>query len=133
MPRVCHCTTSKRELDILGTTLHDKMRALSVERQNRIQLWQKVKWALYESETLQETHRGYYRAGQRLWSNCSPPVPDGAAGALQTRGCLSSLTMGAFQFSKDIAKDQDKDLAEAISKALEASKRTVGLFFYGFL
>lgn len=38
-------------LDSLGQSLHEKMRDLSIKRQNRTPLRQKVKWALYEERS----------------------------------------------------------------------------------
>jgi Prion-inhibition and propagation len=38
------------ELDTVSASLHQKMRELSVRRQNQTLLRQKVKWALYEEK-----------------------------------------------------------------------------------
>jgi len=116
-----------KELDSLGMTLHDKMRTLSLKRQNRTQLRQKVKWALYEEKHF----RRLIDDITELVNSLVDLFP--ALQTMQRELCVyevSEFGDGGLPVLKDIAKDQDKELEEAILKALE---HIVRLCFYDFL
>jgi hypothetical protein len=112
----------QKELNTLGTTLHEKMRALSVKRQNRTHLPEKAKWALYEEKHF----RRLIEDITELVNGLIDLVP--SLQIAQRELCEREVAeLGddeSLPILKDIAKDQDKDLEEAISNALE---RAVGV------
>jgi len=107
------------DMDSVHRTLHDKMRDLSIRRQNKTPLRQKVKWALYEKKyferlitdilellnALVETFPVLQQAQREL---CKVEVSD-----IGTNGNLSVLEI--------IAASQDQDLHTAILEVLKKS------------
>jgi len=104
------------DMDSLHQTLHEKMRSLSIIRQNKTPLRQKVKWALYERKNfdrliadvielvnmLAETFPGFQQAQQEL---CKLEVSD-----IETEG---------LPVLESIVATQDQDLHTAILEALK--------------
>jgi hypothetical protein len=113
---------AQTDLDPVRMSLHQKMRELSIKRQNRTPLRQKAKWALYEEKHF-----------KRLIEDVTDLVNDlvelfPAAQSSQQELCeLEVLELGTSEslpILKDIASSQDKYLEAALSKAL---KPTVSL------
>lgn len=105
------------DLDPPTAKLHERMRGLALERQNRSDVRQKAKWALYQEKQF-----------RRLIEDITDLV-DGldklfpAAQQAQRHLCdaeVSALTFGengALSMLRDIAAAQDKLLEQAITKA----------------
>jgi hypothetical protein len=107
------------DLDAAHQTLHEKMRGLSIRRQNKTTLRQKAKWALYEKKhferlitdvielvnALVETFPAVQQAQREL---CKIEVAD-----IGINGSLPIL--------EDIVASQDKDLHAAIMEVLKKS------------
>jgi hypothetical protein len=110
---------TRTELDATSASLHEKMRALSIKRQNKTSLTQKVKWALYKEKDF-----------NRLLEDVVELVNDlvglfPAAQQVQLQLCESEV--------RDIDKDnlpvlqqsatatEDKDLEVVIVQALKSS------------
>lgn len=95
--------------------LHNKMRQLSIERQNRTGLRQKARWALYEEKyfrRLLEDVTGLITSLVELFPGCQ---------ALQQTLCeTEASTIGANEESlpvlREIAAEQDKFLEAALAK-----------------
>lgn len=108
---------TKTDLEPMPAILHQKMRELSVKRQNRAGLRQKAKWALYEEK--------HFR---RLIEDVTDLVDDlvdlfPAAQASQQELCkieVSELSTDEnLPVLKDIAANLDRDLEAAVTKAIQ--------------
>ncbi|KAJ9644105.1 hypothetical protein H2199_003973 [Coniosporium tulheliwenetii] len=119
-------------LDPVAASLHQKMRELSIKRQNQTSLRQKTKWALYEEK--------HFR---RLIEDTTDLV-DGlvelfpAAQVAQRNLCEIEVSeMGtdeSLSVLKDVAADQDAYLEDAVLKAIERRMSQSGgsnAAFYG--
>ena len=113
---------AQTELEPVMASLHQKMRELSIKRQNRTGLLKKTKWALYEEK--------HFR---RLVEDVTELVNDlvelfPAAQAPQRELCemevLELATDESLPVLKDICVDQDKYLEAAIIKAIGNRKRS---------
>lgn len=109
----------QEDMDPVHRSLYEKMRDLSITRQNRTPLRQKVKWALYEEK--------HFR---RLIEDVIDLVNDlietfPAVQQEQRELCEVEVTeigtSDSFPILKDIAVSQDKDLEAAISKVLRSN------------
>ncbi|MCJ1274919.1 hypothetical protein MMC21_002717 [Puttea exsequens] len=104
----------QNDLDLVTADLHNKMRQLSVERQNRTGLRQKAKWALYE----EKSYRRLIEDITELIDGLIELFP--ACQEVQQRLCDNEVsTIGVSKglpVLREIAAEQDKFLADAISK-----------------
>ena len=105
---------SQTDLGLATADLHNKMRQLSMERQNKTALWQKAKWALYEEKhfrQLIEDVTGLINGLVELFP---------ASQEVQQRLCDTEVSMmgvsEGLSILKEIAAEQDKLLETAISK-----------------
>ena len=107
------------DMDPIHRSLHEKMRDLSIKRQNGTALRQKVKWALYEEKHF-----------KRLIEDIIDLVNDlvevfPAAEQVQRELCeveASEIgTSESLAILKSIASSQDKELETAIAKALKSN------------
>lgn len=109
--------------------LHNKMRQLSVERQNRTGLRQKVKWALYEEKHF----RRLIEDVTELISSLVELFP--SSQPLQQKLCeTEACTFGAnesLQVLRDIAAEQDKFLEAAIAKVYGNARESHSIVFSG--
>ncbi|OAG06629.1 uncharacterized protein CC84DRAFT_1162983 [Paraphaeosphaeria sporulosa] len=110
---------AQTDLDLVHRTLHEKMRDLSIRRQNKTPLRHKVKWALYEKKHFQrliediielvnalvETFPAVRQAQRDL---CSVEASE-----IGTNGSLSAL--------ESVIAGQDEDLQAAISAILKSN------------
>ncbi|KAL8873244.1 MAG: hypothetical protein Q9198_007057 [Flavoplaca austrocitrina] len=104
-------------LEPAALTLHNKMRDLSIKRQNQTPLRQKAKWALYEEKHF-----------KRLIEDITSLVNDlielfPAAQESQKKLCTAEVAemnaKGNFPMLETVAKSQDKLLEEAIVEAMK--------------
>ncbi|KAE8442729.1 hypothetical protein EG329_002920 [Mollisiaceae sp. DMI_Dod_QoI] len=102
------------DLDPTNIYLHNKMRQLSIERQNRTSLQRKAKWALYEEKRF-----------RRLIEDVTELVNDlvelfPASQAIQQQLCEKEVSIiGATEgisVLREIAAEQDEFLEEALAK-----------------
>ncbi|OCK91498.1 uncharacterized protein K441DRAFT_664799 [Cenococcum geophilum 1.58] len=109
--------------------LHNTMRQLSIERQNRTGLRQKAKWALYEEKRF-----------RRLIEDVIELVNDlvelfPASRALQQQLCETEVsTVGAnegISVLQEIAAEQDKALEGALAKAANDTQGSQNVMFSG--
>jgi hypothetical protein len=119
----------RTDLDPVIATLHQKMRTMSIERQNRSSVLQKTQWALY-----QEKHF------RRLIENVTGLVDDlvelfPAAEQTQRDLCdaeVSNIGEGeGLSILKEIAAAQDELLDQAIGKASNGKGGSYHAFFSG--
>lgn len=100
--------------------LHNKMRQLSVERQNRTSLRQKARWALYEEKHF----RRLIEDVTELISGLVELFP--ASQALQQKLCeTEAYTIGANEslpVLREIAAEQDKFLEAALAKFVGSAR-----------
>jgi WD40 repeat protein len=117
------------DLDPAMAKLHDKMRQLAIERQNRSGVRQKDKWALYQEKQF-----------RRLIGDITELVSDlddlfPATQQTQRELCdmeVSALGEGeGMSVLREIAADQDKLLEQAITKATENTERSHHIVFSG--
>ncbi|USP81614.1 hypothetical protein yc1106_08888 [Curvularia clavata] len=117
------------DLDLATAKLHEKMRQLAIERQNRSSIRQKAKWALY-----QEKHF------RRLIEDITDLVND--LGTLfpatqQTQRELCDMEVSAIgegegiSILREIAATQDKLLEQAITKAMKNAGESHHIVFSG--
>lgn len=108
---------TQMDLEPAALTLHNKMRDLSIKRQNQTSLRQKAKWALY-----QEKHF------KKLIENITSLVNDlielfPAAQASQKKLCTAEVAemsaKGNLPMLGKVVKSQDKLLEEAIVEAMK--------------
>lgn len=99
---------AETELDSVGASLHQRMRELSIKRQNKTPLLKKAKWALYEEKDF-----------KRLIEDVTDLVNDlqelflGAQASQRELCELEAEELGNGQnlaLLKDIAAGQDEDL-----------------------
>lgn len=123
--------TPQMDLDPVIATLHNKMRQLALERQNKSCLRQKAKWALY-----QEKHF------RRLIEDITELIDDlvelfPAAQQTQRELCdreveaIGKDERESIAVLKDIATVQDKMLEQAISKAAIPWNQSHHIIFSG--
>jgi Skp family chaperone for outer membrane proteins len=117
------------DLDPAMAKLHEKMRQLAIERQNRSGVRQKAKWALY-----QEKHfRRLIEDITELVSDLDDLFPT----TQQSQRDLCDIevsTIGegeGMSALREIAADQDKLLEQAITKATENTERSHHIVFSG--
>ncbi len=107
------------DMDSVGRSLHEKMRELSIKRQNGTALRQKVKWALYEEKHFRRLIEDVIA----LVNNLVEMFP--ASQALQKKLCVREAseigTSQGLPILKSIVASQDRDLDAAISNVLESS------------
>jgi Skp family chaperone for outer membrane proteins len=117
------------DLDPAMAKLHEKMRQLAIERQNRSGVRQKAKWALYQE-----------RQFRRLIEDITELVSDlddlfPATQQSQRDLCdieVSTIGEGeGMSALREIAADQDKLLEQAITKATENAERSHHIVFSG--
>ncbi|CAN9321885.1 unnamed protein product [Alternaria alternata] len=97
-------------------SLHAKMRALAIKRQNNTPLRQKVQWALYEEKSFKELIKDVTDLVDGL-VRLFPAVREeqrrlcrAEASAIGSKDCLSAL--------EQVTAQQDKDLNQALADAL---------------
>ncbi|CAN9166705.1 unnamed protein product [Alternaria alternata] len=103
-------------LEASGQSLHEKMRAMSIKRQNSTPLRPKVQWALYERKRFKELLEHVTDLVNGLME-CFPASREeqrrlcrAEASAIDSKDCLPAL--------KEVTAQQDKDLNEALVDAL---------------
>lgn len=105
------------DMDPVSRSLHEKMRDLSIKRQNGTALRQKVKWALYEEKhfkRLIEDIIGLVNDLVQLFPAVQQKQQELCELEVSEIGTNESLPV-----LKDIAASQDKDLEIAISEAIK--------------
>ena len=109
----------QEDMDAVHRSLHEKMRDLSIKRQNRTALRQKVKWALYEEKHFRRLIEDVID----LVNGLVETFP--AAQQEQRELCeveVSEIgTSDSLPILKEIIVSQDKDLEAAISKVLKSN------------
>lgn len=106
------------DMDPVGRSLHEKMRELSIKRQNGASLRQKMKWALYEEKHF-----------KRLIEDVIDLVDDlvevfPAARQTQLELCeieAAEVANESLPMLQDIAASQDKDLETVISNIMKSN------------
>jgi hypothetical protein len=106
------------DMDDLGQTLHEKMRKLCINRQNRSTLFQKTKWALYEEKHFNRLIEDIIELVDGL-VELFPAVRQEQLKLCEVE--VSEIGMKSLSALLDIVKVQDKDLAAAISAATRAA------------
>jgi hypothetical protein len=112
---------ARTELDTASASLHEKMRALSIKRQNKTSLKQKVKWALYKEKDL-----------KRLIEDVVDLVNDlvelfPAARQAQRQLCEAEASQignnnnESLPLLQTVAANQDRDLEAAILEILKSN------------
>jgi hypothetical protein len=103
-------------LEVSGQSLHEKMRAMSIKRQNSTPLRPKVQWALYERKRFRVLLEDVTDLINGL-VECFPASREeqrrlcrAEASAIGSKDCLPAL--------KEVTAQQDKDLNEALVDAL---------------
>jgi hypothetical protein len=121
---------TQADLDPVMASLHQKMRTLSIKRQNHSELRQKAKWALYEEKHF-----------KRLIEDITDLVNDlvdlfPAAQASRRELCQTEVsefdTGESLRVLKDIVAGQDKYLEAAISKAVENRVSQIDIYTWTF-
>ncbi|KAL1801568.1 hypothetical protein ACET3X_001910 [Alternaria dauci] len=99
-----------------GQSLHAKMRALAIKRQNNTPLRQKARWALYEERSFKELIKDVTDLVDGL-VRLFPAVREdqrrlcrAEASAIGSKDCFSAL--------EEVTAQQDKDLNQALVEAL---------------
>jgi hypothetical protein len=119
MTRVLWFSYVQADMDPIVRSLHEKMRDLSIKRQNGTALRRRMKWALYEEKHF-----------KRLIEDIIDLVNDlvqlfPAVRQEQKKLCkleVSEIGISAgLPVLKDIAASQDKDLETAISEAMKSN------------
>ncbi|KAF2844206.1 small s protein [Plenodomus tracheiphilus IPT5] len=117
------------DLDPAMARLHEKMRQLAIERQNRSGVRQKAKWALYQEKQF----RRLIEDITELVSDLDDLFP--ATQQPQRELCdieVSTIGEGeGMSALREIAADQDKLLEQAITKATENTERLHHIVFSG--
>ena len=120
---------AQTELDSATANLHNQIRQLSVERQNRTGLRQKAKWALYEEKSF----RRLIEDVTELTHSLVELFP--AAQEVQQRLCdheVSSIGANeAIPVLREIAAKQDRFLEDAISKVANKTGGIHNIVFSG--
>ena len=120
---------TQMDLEPAALSLHNKMRDLSIKRQNQTRLRQKAKWALYEEKHF-----------KRLIEDITSLVSDlielfPAAQASQKQICKAEVAeMGAKEnlpMLGAIVKSQDKLLEETIAEAINQKTPVPNITFSG--
>ena len=117
------------DLDSATTDLHNKMRQLSVERQNRTSLRQKTKWALYEEKSFRRLIEDVTELTHSL-VELFPAIQE----VQQTLCDHEVSTIGANEAIpalKEIAAEQDKLLEDAMLKAANNTSGIHNIVFSG--
>jgi hypothetical protein len=110
------------DMDAVGQSLHDKMRKLCIQRQNRTTLRQKVKWALYEEKHFKRLIEDIIDLVNAL------PEVFPAVKQEQLKLCeleVSEIGLETLSALIDIVGAQDKDLEAAISAAMRSDVSTM--------
>ena len=117
------------DLDPATADLHNKMRQLSIERQNTTGLRQKAKWALYEEKNF----RRLIEEVTELINGLVELFP--ACREVQKRLCDSEVsTIGKNEgvpVLREIAAEQDKFLEDAFSKVTNHKGESNNIVFSG--
>jgi hypothetical protein len=117
------------DLDPAMAKLHEKMRQLSIERQNRSGVRQKAKWALYQEKQFRRLIEDITELVNDL-DNLFP-----ATQQYQRELCdIEVSTIGEGQdisALREIAAAQDKLLEQAITKAAESAGKSHHIVFSG--
>jgi len=108
----------QEDMDSVHRSLHEKMRDLSIKRQNRTALHQKVKWALYEEKHFRRLIEDVIDLVNGLVETF-PAVQQEQRELCEVE--VSEIgTSDGLPILKDIAVSQDKDLEVAILKVLKS-------------
>ena len=109
---------AQKDIDSTSRSLHEKMRNLSIKRQNNTGLKQKAKWALYEEKHFRRLIEDLVELVNSLLDTF-PVVQQ-----MQKKLCEAEVSdIGSTEglaVLKDIAASQDKDLEATIAKALKS-------------
>jgi hypothetical protein len=117
------------DLDPVMAKLHEKMRQLAIERQNRSGLRQKAKWALYEEKQFRRLIEDITELVDSLvelfpaTQQSQRELCDAEVAAIGEGEGISVL--------REIAADQDKLLEDAIAKATNGADRSHHIVFSG--
>ncbi|KAL8909867.1 MAG: hypothetical protein Q9171_004817 [Xanthocarpia ochracea] len=120
---------TQTDLEPAALSLHNKMRDLSIKRQNQTPLRQKAKWALYEEKHFKRLIEDI----TSLVSDLTELFP--AAQASQKQLCKAEVAeMGAKEnlpMLGAVVKSQDKLLEEAIAEAVNQKTPVPNITFSG--
>lgn len=109
----------QEDMDPVHRSLHKQMRDLSITRQNRTPLRQKVKWALYEEKHFRRLIEDVIDLVNGLVETF-PAVQQEQRELCEVE--VSEIgTSDSLPILKDITASQDKDLEAAISKVLSSN------------
>jgi hypothetical protein len=117
------------DLDPVIAKLHEKMRQLAIERQNRSGVRQKAKWALYEEKQFRRLIEDIIELVDSLvelfpaTQQSQRELCDAEVAAIGEGEGISVL--------REIAADQDKLLEDAIAKATNGADRSHHIVFSG--
>jgi hypothetical protein len=117
------------DLDPAIAKLHEKMRQLAIERQNRSGVRQKAKWALYQEKHFRRLIEDITELVDSL-VELFPATQQSQRELCDTE--ISAIGEGeGMSVLKEIAAAQDKLLEQAIKKATEGADRTHHTVFSG--
>jgi len=110
---------TQTDLDPVHRTLHEKMRDLSIRRQNKTPLRQKVKWALHEKKHFERMIEDIIELVNALVETF--PAVRQAQRDLYTVEVSEIGTNESLPVLENIAASQDQDLHAAISEVLKSN------------
>ena len=110
---------AQTDLDPVHRTLHEKMRNLSISRQNKTPLRQKEKWALYQKKHFERLIEDVIELVNALVETF--PAVRQAQRDLCTVEVSEIVTNETIPVLEGIATSQDQDLQAAISAVLKSS------------
>jgi hypothetical protein len=120
---------AQTDLDPAMAKLHEKMRQLAIERQNRSGVRQKAKWALYQEKQF----RRLIEDITELVNDLDSQFP-AAQQSLRDLCDIEVSTVGegeGISVLREIAAKQDKLLEQAITKATEHARKSHHITFSG--
>jgi hypothetical protein len=119
----------QKDLDPPMTTLHDKMRQLSIKRQNRSRVLQKTKWALYKEKQLRHLIEDITELIEGL-VELFPASQQAQHDLCDTEESVVGGNEGVSVL-KEIAAAQDKFLEQAITKKADVANKSHHIVFSG--
>jgi hypothetical protein len=117
------------DLDPATATLHQKMRQLAIQRQNRSSIKQKTKWALYQEKQFRRLIEDITELVDKL-VELFPAAMQSQRELCDTE--VSAVGEGeSISVLREIAASQDKLLEQAITKAAEGTGKAHHIVFSG--
>ncbi|KAF2822371.1 hypothetical protein CC86DRAFT_396644 [Ophiobolus disseminans] len=107
------------DMDAVGQSLHDKMRKLCIQRQNRTTLRQKVKWALYEEKHFERLIEDIIDLVNALLE-VFPAVKQEQLKLYEFE--VLEIMLETLSALIDIVRAQEKDFEAAISAAMRSDQ-----------